>query len=372
MGQRAQRVPPQEPCNGWRLLVDRQDFGRTLQRPVVLPEEAAPGELHLAVERLALSANTLTYASMGDSLGFWSLYPPDEADAAAGWAQVPAWGHARVLASGLPGVAPGSRWFGLWPLASVLRLQVMPARQGLRAVGPARAGLNPVYQQYREAPTGDEAALAAQACWQPLFITSFALAQRLALELAPGTSVILVSAASKTALGLAHLMGGRTRLLGLSSARNTAWLREMALFERLVSYEAMPELADTAGPVLVVDFSGNAALLGRLLQTLAPRCQRLLCVGSTHGGEVGAAAQGLRVPTEVFSGPRQIQALVADWGAGEFDQRLQEALGWWTEVQRPWFEYRHLDGRDAIAAGWLRLQRNEWPASSLLVARPGS
>jgi Protein of unknown function (DUF2855) len=67
-----------------------------------LREDLAAGEAQLLVERFALSANNITYATLGDRVGYWRLFPAPE-----GWGRIPAWGYARVVASRSPALAAG-------------------------------------------------------------------------------------------------------------------------------------------------------------------------------------------------------------------------------------------------------------------------
>ena len=61
-----------------------------------------PGEVRLAVDAFALTANNVTYAAIGDLLQYWSFFPaPDR------WGRVPVWGYADVVESTLDDVPVG-------------------------------------------------------------------------------------------------------------------------------------------------------------------------------------------------------------------------------------------------------------------------
>ena len=56
--------------------------------------EPGPAEVVFGVERFGLSANNVTYALLGDTFGYWDLFP-----AASGWGQIPVWGYLRAQVS---------------------------------------------------------------------------------------------------------------------------------------------------------------------------------------------------------------------------------------------------------------------------------
>src|SRR5690348_12807382 len=79
----------------------------------------AEGQVRVAPELLALTANNVTYAAFGEQMDYWRFYPSGE----DGWGIVPAWGFGRVVQSLHPGVAVGERLYGYWPLANGAVLQ---------------------------------------------------------------------------------------------------------------------------------------------------------------------------------------------------------------------------------------------------------
>src|SRR5215210_2713408 len=87
--------------------------------------EPADGEARLAVERFALTTNTISYGVMGDQLGYWRLFP-----APGDWGRIPAWGYARVVASRSPALPEGQRMFGLVPMGSYITVRPAPHPMG--------------------------------------------------------------------------------------------------------------------------------------------------------------------------------------------------------------------------------------------------
>lgn len=126
----------------WTLEVCKQQLAHSRLQHAATPSPAE-GQLCVQVEQLALTANTMTYAALGDALGYWSLFPAS----APGWGRIPAWGHGRVVESKVEGLSAGQRLFGLFPMASQLVLQGRRSRLGLRETSPHRLVLNPIYNQ---------------------------------------------------------------------------------------------------------------------------------------------------------------------------------------------------------------------------------
>ena len=89
--------------------------------------------------RFAFTANNITYAETGHSIGYWRFFPAPE-----GWGIVPVWGFADVLASRHEAFAPGERIYGFWPMATHATLA--PQRVGPASfvdATPHRAALRP-------------------------------------------------------------------------------------------------------------------------------------------------------------------------------------------------------------------------------------
>ncbi|MDX6606165.1 MAG: hypothetical protein QOD14_705, partial [Solirubrobacterales bacterium] len=69
----------------------------------------------LGVDSFGLTTNNITYAVMGDAMSYWQFFPAED-----GWARMPVWGFADVVASKAEGVPEGTRIFGYLPPASHL------------------------------------------------------------------------------------------------------------------------------------------------------------------------------------------------------------------------------------------------------------
>jgi hypothetical protein len=238
-------------------------------------EDLDEGEARLRIEHFALSANNVTYGLLGDRLGYWKLFPASE-----GWGRIPAWGYARVAASRSPTLIEGQRMFGLVPMGSYVTVRPAPHPLGFLDAAPHRAELSPVYNLYLSVEgEAEEAALVMR----PLFGASVLLDQRLSEAAFHGArSVILTSASSKTAYGLAHLLREQpVETIGLTSAPRREWVEDLGLYDTVLTYDQIDELAAPGGAILV-DFAGDRALLREVHERLGEALARLILFGFTH------------------------------------------------------------------------------------------
>ena len=203
------------------FLTDRNDLSRarwSAATPVCTPAQGVTVEL----ERFALTANNLTYAKLGDALGYWRYFPAPQ-----GWGRTPVWGVARVVESATQAIAEGERVFGFLPIST--RCALTPATKGVLGfvdAAPHRAALPAAYNEYRlidRDPRFDRDGADAFLALRPLFILGFCLAQWLEEKAFFGTDrVIVSSASSKAGSALAHQLRGRAETVGLTSAPHLA------------------------------------------------------------------------------------------------------------------------------------------------------
>ena len=73
-----------------RGALDRAQLGPDPDAPA--QRALAAGQVRLAVERFALTANNITYAAFGEAMKYWQVFPAG--DAAMGC--LPVWGFATV------------------------------------------------------------------------------------------------------------------------------------------------------------------------------------------------------------------------------------------------------------------------------------
>jgi hypothetical protein len=205
------------------FIVARNDLQDCKFIETQLPDAAAlPDEtLLIKIDRFAFTANNITYAQLGDQLKYWQLFPAPE-----NFGNIPVWGFGEVIASRHPGVDIGERLFGYFPMATHLVIEAASvSKRSLRDAAAHRQGVAPVYNAYARV-SGDPAFAGRegdyQALLRPLFMLSFLVDDFLdENDFFGARRVLLSSASSKTAFGLAHLLHTQrkgVRVIGLTSA----------------------------------------------------------------------------------------------------------------------------------------------------------
>jgi hypothetical protein len=302
-----------------------------------LPDEA----LLIKVDRFAFTANNITYAAVGEQLKYWELFPAPQT-----FGNIPVWGFGEVIASRHPGVHAGERLFGYFPMATHLVIEAAGVtKRGLRDAAAHRQVAAPVYNAY--ARVGGDPAFAGrqgdyQALLRPLFMLSFLVDDYLAEnEFFGAKSVMLSSASSKTAFGLAHLLHTLRRdirVIGLTSAGNTDFVRSLGCYDDVVTYDAVTGLPPDR-PVAFVDMAGNSELRVRLHRHFGSQMKYSGLIGLTHRSSSPdePALPGAK-PTWFFA-PDQMRKRAKEWGPGGIDTRFSAAwsgfapkLDGWREV----------------------------------------
>jgi hypothetical protein len=326
------------------LLVKRDD----LSAIAASTRDASPGagEVLLRIDGFALTANNMTYAAHGVDMAYWGFFPAPE-----GFGIVPVWGFATVVESRVDGIAPGARFYGYWPMAShALVTPVKLGPHGFTDGAVHRRQLPPVYNGYvaASAAFGPEA---IQSLFRPLYTTSFVLDAMLAAS--PAATLVLTSASSKTALGLAQAAKGRQRIIGLTAPGNRDFVAATGYYDAIIDYADAGSLAGEAGPVALIDFSGNGAVRHAVHCALGDRLIESHVVGDTHWD----AANSNDLPgvaPRLFFAPSVIVERIAEWGQAGFESRLAAA---WTGfiASTGWLQVEAGEGTEAAVTAWQAL-----------------
>lgn len=366
------------PAATTRLEVSRGGLAQTRWRTIDAPS-LAEGEVRCRVERFALTANNVTYGAFGDALGYWRFFPTGD----AAWGLVPAWGFATVVASRAEGVEPGSRWWGYWPMADHAVLTPTQIGGSSFLDGAAhRRELAVVYNRYVRAERRDGDDL--EALFRPLFTTSCLIDDFLAeADWFGADQVLLSSASSKTAWGLAWCLAERRRrdpaarlprVVGLTSAAHLAFVRSLGSLDDVVDYTSLDAIDASASSVFV-DMRGSAGFRADVHARWQDRLRHSCSVGAAEWQAVGSGHDLPGPRPTLFFAPTQAARRLAEWGAAEFESRLAVAsrgflvhVGHRVSDGEAHLRVVEVEGQAAIDATWRALVAGTVPPDEGRVA----
>jgi hypothetical protein len=323
------------------------------------PEQPlAPGEALLKIDRVAITTNNVTYAVFGDAMQYWNFFPTGR----EGFGHMPVWGFADVVESSVPGVEPGERFYGYFPIASHLRVQpVRVAKRGFFDGAQHRVSLTSAYNLYTRCATDeyyDKANEGYQMIMRPLIITSFFGADFLQDNNFFGAQQLLVSSASsKTAYGTAFCLQGaeNIELVGLTSARNKAFTEALGCYQRVVTYDEL-EQQPASTRTVYLDFAGDTSLRERVHRHFGDALTYDCVAGSAQNSD----PTHLRVPglpgpePKLYFAPVQIAKRNKDWGHDQVNKRFGETQRAFIQrvanPSKPWMKLVEHKGFDAAAA----------------------
>jgi hypothetical protein len=338
------------------FIVARNDLQQCKSIEMQLPDTAALPEeaLLVKVTRFAFTANNITYAVLGDQLKYWQLFP-----APRDFGIIPVWGFGEVVASKHPNVTEGETLFGYFPMATHLVIEAADVtKRGLRDGAAHRQGVAPVYNAYARV-SGDPAFTGKpgdyQALLRPLFMLSFLVDDFLTEnEFYGARRVMLSSASSKTAFGLAHLLHRRDgiKVVGLTSASNVPFAESLGCYHEVVAYDAVTSIP-TDSPVAYVDMAGNSDLREKLHRHFGEQMKYSGRVGLTHRSNSPDEPVLPGAKPTFFFAPDQIRKRAKEWGPSGIDTRFGAAWSGFAPKLEQWLTVTEGHGPAAVREAYL-------------------
>ena len=331
------------------LEVRRDDLGSLRAVHEALPDALTAGQVLLAVDRFALTANNISYHMMGDALGYWRFFPTEDER----WGRLPVMGYADVAASAHPDIAVGERVWGFFPMGSHLLIEAGKVNpHAFSDVSAHRTGLAPVYAQFQRAaanPIYEPAREEQDSLLRGLFLTSWlcedALHDR---DYHAAGHCLVTSASSKTAIALAFALRdrGAVRSIALTSVRNAAFCAGLGCYDEVVTYDAIDDLAPRSA--VLVDMAGNAGVNAAIHHRFGDELRYDCRIGITHRDAFGSVDKTLPGPApEMFFAPHQARKRSQEWGANVLEQRVAAAFARFREFADRWLEIQRFDGVEA-------------------------
>lgn len=350
--------------------VRKDDWRETRFVADELQASLAAGEVLFNIDRLALTANNISYAAAGDTLGYWGFFP-----AAAGWGRIPAMGWADVAASAHPDIPVGDRVWGFFPIATHLKILAGKVTdRGFTDVSVHRAEYAPVYAQFDRAlasPIYEASREDQDSLLRGLFLTSWLVEDFLAInDFFNADDCLITSASSKTSIALAACVKQRGQLasIGITSPRHVAFCESLGCYDTVVTYADIGTL-DAARSAVLVDMAGSAQVLSDTHRHFADNLQHSCRIGATHYEDMGPVTGLPGARPEFFFAPAHVQSRSAELGAAELMRRLGADYVGFRRFCDAWLKVERHAGPDAVAATYQRvLAGNADPAIGLIVS----
>ncbi|MFK7828208.1 MAG: DUF2855 family protein [Congregibacter sp.] len=320
-----------------------------------LPASLTDGQVLLAVDRFALTANNISYSRFGGALGYWRFFPTADEQ----WGRVPAMGYAAVAASAHSAIEVGERVWGFFPMGTHLTIEAGAVNPfGFSDVSAHREGLAPIYSQFQRAAANPfylSEREEQDSLLRGLFLTSW-LCEDMFFDqdFFAANNCLITSASSKTSIALGFVIKdratrdrGRMRAIALTSEKNKAFCENLGCYDLVVTYTELASLPADGNAVLV-DMAGNGSLNDALHHHFGERLAYDCRIGMTHIDAAPAADTELPGPKpEMFFAPHQAAKRGQEWGAEELEQRIGSSFVRFREFADSWLRIRRFDGPDA-------------------------
>ena len=345
------------------MWVDRTDYHHTKVVDADLPTPGE-GEILVAIDKFAMTANNVTYAASGDLFGYWQFYPTGEDP----WGKVTVWGIGEVIESRVAGITVGERLYGFFPMSSHVVMQPSElSERGFTDAMPHRSELPGLYSHYArtQSEPAELQALEDQRCiFFPLFMTGYVIADLLMDNDWFGVQQMVIgSASSKTGFSTAafcRAAGFEGAIVGLTSDPNVAFSEALGCYDRVVPYREVEKVENLASAY--VDIAGNVDVRSRLHHSLNENAAHTLLVGATHWDQFGQSVGGEPLPgkePQVFFAPAQIEKRDSEWGRGVMMGKAYAASIELVTQLAPTLVMESHRGAEACDAIWQSLLRNQ-------------
>lgn len=332
------------------------------------------GEVLVKIDRFAYTANNITYAVAGDMIGYWQFFPATSDRDEAEWGVIPVWGFADVVSSNNDEIPVGDRFYGYFPPAThtVMKPARVTPTQFLESAEHRRAlpaGYN-LYRRVSGEPDYDRAMDNARMIFYPLHLTAFCIVDALQDSNWYGAEqIIILSASSKTSLGLAvglHDMEVGPKSVGMTSTKNLDSTQELGIYDELHTYTDFAGI-DKNKPAVIVDMSGNIAVVNQLVELLGDNMKYVIQVGMTHWDKAGQRVNLPKEQQEFFFAPGHMQKRMKDWGPEEFNKKTNEYYLKSSAKISQWMSYEKIAGLEGLSAIHKDVCNGNIPANKGLV-----
>ncbi|GLX85771.1 hypothetical protein tloyanaT_20230 [Thalassotalea loyana] len=332
--------------------VNRKAFNHHQFCQQQLPTQLAHEHVVIAIDKFALTANNISYAVMGDYLGYWKFFPASQPDLG----RIPVMGYGEVVASNHSDIKIGERLWGFFPMASHVEIHAgKVSSSGFYDISEYRAQLAPLYSYFEHvanSPTYNKAFEDLDILLRGLYTTAWLIEDFFFDNGYFGAQQYLItSASSKTSIALAHAIKKRHEkpTIGITSSSRVNYVASLGCFDKVISYNDLNEMDSTTGSVLV-DMAGNKDVISKIHHHFDHALKYSCRVGVTHFDKV-AMEQTLPGPVpELFFAPHQMQKRSLEWGKEKLLATMAKDFYQFMLFSQQQFSLEHLIVRDDESA----------------------
>lgn len=206
-----------------------------------------------------------------------------------------------------------------------------------------RKPLPPIYNFYAKKPESfSDVEKGYYSIIKPLFTTAFLNYLFLEEEnFFEAEQILLTSASSKTALGIAYMLFSNKeqhgkKIIGLTSSKNKVFLQETGLYDQIFSYDELdniPSLKTT-----MVDLGGNIELLLKINNQLNEHLRFTSLIGLADWKSAGDMKQ---VPnSKFFFAPDYATKLFQKLGPDVANEQINKTQENFTELAQNWIDLK--------------------------------
>ena len=311
--------------------------------PVIVDDEVL-----FKINNFSFTSNNITYGVVGDKIGYWNFFPANNPNGI-----IPVWGFAEVTVSNNPDIEIGERFYGYWPMSTYLKVKPININPYGFVDGTAhRSKLPSIYNFYARMPQAtSKIDMGYHSIIKPLFTTAFLnygfLKER---DFFNASQIILTSASSKTALGIAYMLFANRhvhgkKIIGLTSKPNLGFVRDTGFYDQSIPYgileKALPELSS-----VIIDLAGNTSLLSDLHEKLKDNLKFVSLIGLTDWKSLGDMKT---IPnSKFFFAHDHATGLFTRLGQEKANQLINQAQKKFTKHASNWMELEFIDFEKGI------------------------
>ena len=312
--------------------VNKKHLLETHFRDIKIDTTLATDEVVLKIDKFALTANNISYAIAGDTLGYWQFFPSEQS-----WGRLPVMGFAEVVASNNDQVNIGERVWGFMPMATHVKITAgKVTKGGFSDISPHREGLSPIYAPFERVESNPFYKVENEdfeMLVRGLFTTSWLIDDFMFDNNYFGaTEYLITSASSKTSIALAFAIKERGELLavGITSESNRDFVEALGCYDKVISYDEITQL-DANTPSVLVDMAGSKTTLTAIHNHFMEQLKYSCRVGVTHHSDLIAneLSTDLNLPgakPTFFFAPTQLKKRTVDWGTNESMTKINASL----------------------------------------------